>query len=264
MLRTRIRRAMFLLGALLAGGCHYLRDADVPMPSVRHGNLGPERARGVIVLLPGIGDEPEDFVKKGLVEDLVARRDFDVVAADAHFAYYRKRVIVERLFEDVIRPLRRDGYKEVWLVGISLGGLGSVHSLRVHGAEITGAILLAPFLGDPALAEEVERAGGIPKWVPGNVDAMTDEEQRTYRRAWQWFRLYHDAERKGPQLFLGYGESDRFAPINALVAEILPADHVATVKGGHDWKTWRALLKVLSERAWSKRPAAVGESAGAL
>src|SRR5689334_23333777 len=56
-----------LLGsALYAGfGCAYLRRASVPMEALHFVSRGPERARGVIVLLPGFGDRPSAFADHG-------------------------------------------------------------------------------------------------------------------------------------------------------------------------------------------------------
>lgn len=248
----RLRRVFVMVGAMLAAGCHYFRSAEIPMGTVKHGNLGPQKARGVVVLVPGIGDEPEDFEDGGFVEDVLARGDFDVVAADAHFGYYKNRVLVDRLHADVIAPAKQSGYREIWLVGISLGGLGTLNTLRLHDADVTGAILLAPYMGNPELADEVKRAGGIAAWEPGDVEAIEDAETRSYRRAWQWLRKYHDTKLAGPSMYVGYGRSDRFAEANQIVGDILPDDHVYDAPGGHDWKTWRALFRTLSERAWAQ------------
>ena len=52
-----------------------------------------------------------------------------------------------------------------------------------------------------------------------------------------------------PPLYLGFGLSDRFASNHQLLADALPAGHVFTTEGGHDWpqwsQLWRKMLDVL-------------------
>lgn len=43
-------------------------------------------------------------------------------------------------------------------------------------------------------------------------------------------------------IFLGYGDDDRLAAQDSLLAAALPRDHVFHAPGGHDWPTWRTLL----------------------
>jgi pimeloyl-ACP methyl ester carboxylesterase len=52
------------------------------------------------------------------------------------------------------------------------------------------------------------------------------------------------AQRSGlPQIYLGYGLDDRFKFSDGLLAAALPADHVFTTEGGHDWGPWLVLWK---------------------
>ncbi len=44
-----------------------------------------------------------------------------------------------------------------------------------------------------------------------------------------------------PDLFLGYGRSDRFAFSDRLLAAALPAERVFETEGGHDGAPWLAL-----------------------
>ena len=43
-------------------------------------------------------------------------------------------------------------------------------------------------------------------------------------------------------MHVGYGLQDRLAPSDALLAAVLPKEHVYTIAGGHNWKTWRMLF----------------------
>ena len=81
--------------------------------------------------------------------------DADLVAVRAHWGYYEKHIVVERLHQDVILPARAKGYRHIWFVGISLGGWGSLQYVRQHAKEIEGMLLLAPFLGEKKVFDEV-------------------------------------------------------------------------------------------------------------
>ena len=99
-----------------------------------------------------------------------------------------------------------------------------------------GLMLLAPFLGEEAIAREITSAGGLKTWEPGEV--AEDDYQR---KLWQWVRRYALEGSGSPIVYLGYGEQDSFAPANQLLAEALPKERVLTTTGGHDWHTWKRL-----------------------
>ena len=61
----------------------------------------------------------------------------------------------------MIDPARREGKDNIWLVGFSMGGLGSLLYLREHPEYIEGVCLIAPFLGDEEIIEEIQAAGGV-------------------------------------------------------------------------------------------------------
>ena len=57
---------------------------------------------------------------------------------------------------------------------------------------------------------------------------------------WRWM-VRPDAQDMLAKLYLGYGIRDRFATTNALLGARLPATHVRSLPGGHDWRTWKRL-----------------------
>ena len=58
---------------------------------------------------------------------------------------------LERLATDVIAPAKARGYDEIWMMGPSMGGFGSLFYARAHTTDITGVLSIAPFLGDEDL-----------------------------------------------------------------------------------------------------------------
>lgn len=193
------------------------------------------RAPALLVLLPGIGSAPAEFVDEGFV-DALRRRGIaaDVVVADSHFGYYADRSVFTRLREDIVLPARAAGYRQVWLVGISLGGFGALGYAVRHGDEISGVLALAPYLGPRRLLQEIGNAGGPRVWRSTQAAPGADEADREI-----WYRLAGPPAR--PPIYLGYGVDDRFVDANRVLGELLPGGHVATAPGGHDWPVWREL-----------------------
>jgi pimeloyl-ACP methyl ester carboxylesterase len=206
----------------------------VPLRTIAHPGAG--AGGDLVVFLPGRGDRAEDFEERGFLSAArEAGLDADVVAVDAHLAYYYKRVISDRLWEDVVRPARARGYRRVFVVGISLGGLGGLTLAQEHPDAVAGLFVLAPYLGEPALTSEIEAAGGLARWSGG-------PSERDFRGVWSFLRGYATREAR-PPLWLAYGESDRYAYGHRLLASALPPDRVLVTPGGHDWKAWDRLWR---------------------
>jgi pimeloyl-ACP methyl ester carboxylesterase len=224
------------LAALLTSCWWIPREAVVPMRTVSHpGTAAP--GGDLVVFLPGRGDRPEDFERRGfLAAARSAGLGADIVAVDAHLGYYQKRVIVDRLWEDVVLSARARGYRRLWFVGISLGGLGSLLLAQQHPDAPAGIFVLAPYLGEAGLAREIESAGGLARW--GGSAGKDD-----FRGLWGWLRGYATGEER-PPLWLGYGESDRYAYGHRLLASALPKDRVLVTSGAHEWGAWK--------RVWSE------------
>jgi pimeloyl-ACP methyl ester carboxylesterase len=201
--------------------------------------------RILLVMLPGVNMAPQDFVDNGVIAELHERPwPVDVVTAAAGAGFYLDGDIIERLEADVIAPALALGYRRLWFLGISLGGLGALLYARAHPGAVEGIILLAPFLGVPGTIAEVVRAGGLAQWEPGAI-ALNDAE----RQVLAWLKGHACAPDAYPTLLLGYGRSDRFAAGHALLAQELPAERVLVGEGGHDWQTWRGLwLEILDHR----------------
>lgn len=228
------RSALWFLGLaiLLSTGCAHLRSTPVPLRTIALQPPGGD-SQCLIVLLPGRRDSPEDFVRHDF-SGIAARAGAhaDLVAVDAHMGYYYRKTIVDRLREDVIAPARKR-YDRIWLAGISLGGTGSILYTDEHPGDVDGIVLLAPFLGEKEVIDEVAAAGGLRGWKAPESLGPDDFQ----RRMWSWLKR---SEGKVP-LYLGFGTRDGFARANGLLGDALPPERVFTVDGGHDWKAWRSL-----------------------
>lgn len=224
--------AALLFTLLLLAGC--LPRTVNPLVTLEY-DLA-EGSDKLVVFLPGRGENIGRIKDRGLFE-IFASRGYDVIVADLHLGYYIEGSFIKRLREDVLRPARHRGYKSIWLVGNSLGGNGALFYIKAHPGEIDGVILLGPFLGDKNIIEEIDSAGGVAAWEPGDI------EERDFDRAlWAWIR---DMPDDTPPVFLCYGRRDRFSEAHGLLANVLPPGRTVSVNGGHDWKTWRHSWDIL-------------------
>lgn len=240
----RIKRALVCAAVRRYPSLVELLPAPAPLEVMR---FCEPRHSELIVFLPGIGDVAEDFVQNGFVTDLRESACVcDAIVADAHFGYYVRRSMLERLRKDVIEPAQAAGYVHLGLAGISLGGFGALLYAMAHPQDVHSLILLAPYVGDSALVREIREAGSLAAWDSRLHD---DDPARTL---WRSLRAYV-ASGTCPLLartYLGFGNRDRFVSGNALLAEMLPSQNVFTVRGGHNWRTWKKLWRMaLAARA---------------
>ena len=203
---------------------------------------GQDDDRILLVMLPAAKARPEDLLAQGFVAAIRDRGlPLDVAVVDADADYYLEGRVGERLAVDAVTPLRtKGGYRRIWLMGMSLGGMGCIAYARKHAAEVEGVILLAPFLGARGLIAQILRAGGLARWQPGAL-APDDEELGLLL----WLKHYRADNPQLPAIHLGFGRDDRYAPASAMLAQQLPAERVVSVPGKHDWQTWVRLWRAL-------------------
>lgn len=244
-----VRAAPMLLVVSLCGCASWL-PAPTPMRALDYRATSAEPARCLLVLLPGMGDDAEDFVEQGFIAEVQRRQlSIDMVAAHATLGYYAKGIFAQRLYQDVVRPRLARGYQKVWLAGVSMGGMGTLLYARSRpAAEITGVIAIAPYLGDEDLIEAIYDAGGLARWrAPPRVEPSEDTWQP---ELWRYLQAVTEGREPGPVLHVAYGTEDRLAHADALLAAALPEAQVYVSPGEHAWLTWRSLFaRFLDESA---------------
>lgn len=232
---------------LLFTSCASWLPAPDPMRAIDAEQPGP-RAKCLMVFLPGGGDSAKSFEEQGFVADVLAKRySIDMVAADATMGYYTRGVFADRLWRDVVRRRALRGYKELWLVGPSLGGFGSLlYSRQRPSGEVSGVFALAPYLGSDAdVFRSIKAAGGLAQW---QAPEPSEPRENSYApELWRWLQAITTQRERGPELYLGYGRDDHLAETDSLLAAALPEDHVFIGDGGHKWRTWRALFREFLE-----------------
>lgn len=195
----------------------------------------------LIVMLPGAYDPPEDFLEHGfdtIVQEVCSTATLLLVECD--LTAFADGSLASRLHDSVIRPARAAGHQRIVLGGISAGALTAL----IHADEYPGAvddlILIAPYPGNRMVTRRVADAGMLAAWAPGPL-GTEDGELRG------WRALQGLAGNIVPPVWLGFGESDRFAPAQRMMAAALPPAHCVRMPGAHDWPTWAALWRRLLE-----------------
>jgi hypothetical protein len=200
--------------------------------------------RILLVALPGAFMAPQEFASAGFGRMLRDHRlPVDLVAAGIDSGLYLDDAVPERIDAEFVIPARERGYRRIWLLGISLGGMGALQYLRRCPGRVEGAILLAPFLATRGLVVEVGEAGGLSSWRPGQL-APGDIE----RPLLAWLGEQNFMAAKTPVLYLGCGRDDRFAAASTLLSACLPPERVVAADGGHDWETWARLWQAILAR----------------
>jgi len=203
----------------------------------------------LLVLLPCAYASPRDFIAHGFVAAVRTRSiEADIIIMDMPAAHYTCGQVVEYLQHNIIRPARANGYRHIWMIGISLGGYGAALYSQQYGECIDGVFLIAPFLGHRGLVAQIARIG-FSEWQSVYYDVNDNNCQ-----LWAWLTNYGNIPQQHPPLYLAYGLQDKFNVSHRLLASILPADCVYTIEGAHDWRTWHTLWEhFLDQQCWSSQ-----------
>ncbi|MFT3735877.1 MAG: alpha/beta fold hydrolase [Rhodocyclaceae bacterium] len=252
-MKLKLRKFIWVITALLTGCTPPNRPSIVPMrmldERVACGTDSPER---LIVMLPGLFDTPEDFVKNGFISALRERGiNARVLIPDAHFGYYESRSVDRRILDDVIIPARASGAREIWLVGVSMGAMGSLIFSQQHRQLVQRIFLVGPYPGTDKVMRRIRDAGGPEPWAQLGYD-NDDPDVRIYA-FWHWLVSRSQRAEVAPLISIGTGESDRYRHDQRVLASLLPATSRFDASGGHDWNTWH--------RIWSQMLDALPASA---
>lgn len=192
--------------------------------------------RRLVIVLPGRGDNLSIMRRSGIV-DAIQRGapDVDVLLTEMSMRYYVEGRAMERLHKEVVLPAKAR-YSEIYLAGASLGGMGALLYEREHPGEMTGLILMAPYMGDPAITNEIKAAGGLAQWTAGEPAALLVPNNAS-REEWRVVRSLLEQPRAS-SVWLICGQDDRFFADANLVAEALPPSHFIQLAGGHKWTVW--------------------------
>lgn len=182
----------------------------------------------LLVLLPGAYMTADDYAAQFF--PAVERRSLrlDLAAVDLGLDAVSAGDALPAVLEQILRPARQT-HRQVWLGGISLGGLLALGLTADHPGAVDGLCLIAPYPGSRLTTNAIARSGGLDAWQP-TAEELNDPEFRVYR----WLK----APPAALPAFVGYGSEDRFATGMRAIAERFPPAARCAVAGNHDWPAW--------------------------
>ncbi|MEO6263804.1 MAG: alpha/beta hydrolase-fold protein [Luteimonas sp.] len=225
---------LLMLGILF--GCYPKGDPDKPIPTVLL--PAPQPAQRLVVVLPGRSDDLAGLQRTGIAQAIQAQwPDADVTLAGVAIGYYLQGGATQRLHDEIVAPARAHGYREVWLLGASLGGLGALMYDGQWPDTIDGIVLLAPYLGEAPLLHDIAAAGGIARWNPGPLPARVDGDNFQHE-LWRHLQGWSRDPKRARNVWLAYGDRDHLRTTMPSLTPLLPPTHVFVRGGGHAWTVW--------------------------
>lgn len=231
-----------LLAAVSISACSSMPTAE-RIPVIEIPAPADNRLDVLVVVLPGRGDRVEDLRTVGVAAAIQASMpEADVMLTGLSMAYYMEGRMPQRLHAEIIQPARERGYREIYLAGASMGGMGVLLYEREHPDSIDGLVLFAPFVGRRGVLNDIREAGGLRTWDPGPKPTGLDADNFD-REVWRHLQTWQNDPRRAGDVWLAYGDKDRLAkPVQPLVA-LLPPAQVLAREGGHTWSVWTPAAK---------------------
>jgi hypothetical protein len=230
-----------LLSLGMLFGCFPRGDPSKPIPTALL--AAPQNAQRLVVVLPGRADDVDDLRRSGIAQAVQsAWPDADVVLTGLALGYYMEGQAEQRLHAEVIVPARKRGYTEVWLVGASLGGMGALMYDRAYPNTVDGMVLLAPYLGEKSVLQQIAEAGGIARWQPPPAPASVNGDN-FQRELWRHVQTWSRKPENAKNVWLAYGNKDGLRESMPLLTPVLKPEQVLVRDGGHAWDVWSSCTR---------------------
>lgn len=242
---------LLMLGMLC--GCYPKGNPDKPIPTVLIPAPGQPVTR-LVVVLPGRGDDIAGLQRVGISQAIQSQwPDSDVTLSGLAMGYYLQGGAIQRLHDEIIVPARAHGYREVWLLGASLGGLGALMYDAQWPDTVDGIVLMAPYLGEKPLLQEIAAVGGIAHWNPGPMPAQVNGDNFQHE-LWRHLQTWSRHPEHARNVWLAYGDRDYLRDTMPSLTPLLLPSHVFVRSGSHAWAVWAPasrdiLARINAERA---------------
>lgn len=247
----RIPLPMLLASLLSLAGCVAGGDITKPVPTTFI--AAPRSADRLVVMLPGRGDSLQALTDTGIAAIIQhSWPDADVLLTGLTMPFYRQGHAAQRLHDEVIEAARHKAYRQVWLAGISLGGMGALLYDRDYPDQIDGLLLLSPYLGETAIQQQIRQAGRLAAWQAGPAQPIGPNTFQ--HELWRSLQGWSQRPQRTRSTWLAYGADEPFRQPIELMSPLLPPDHVIMLPGKHNWKLWKPAMRALLERAGSDDP----------
>lgn len=257
-MRSGLMRTCVVVSLIgLLGGCGLVKrvfGSDPSQPIDQVTMFAPKAGQRLVVVLSGKGDDLGSLQDSGVAEAIQAQwPDADVTLAVLPLPLYEIGEAMPRLRNEIIAPAKGHHYKEIWLAGASLGGMGAILYDTTYPGKVDGIVLLSPYLGDKDIQRDVLDAGGPVTWNPGPREKVN--EVTWQRELWRHIHEWATEPSKAHAVWLAYGDKDKFRDSMDILAPAIPKGHTITGPGKHKWKTWTPLTGEVFEAINRERAA---------
>jgi hypothetical protein len=227
-----------LLAALLVAACAAMEQPKERIPTETVAAKSAAAPTRMVVVLPGRGDNLDGLRSTGIAKAIQdGMPDAEVVLVELTMPYYIEGRSVQRLHEEVVVPARKRGIRDIYLVGASMGGMGTLLYEREYPGQMKAIVLMAPYMGDGKIIGEIKAAGGLAQWRPGPVPAKVDGDN-VAREEWRLAQSWLANAGRARDVWLICGDQDSFYPAALMIAPLLPAQNTLSRAGGHAWRVW--------------------------
>jgi len=248
-MRMSISGVLLMLGMLF--GCYPKGDPSKPIPT--DFIPAPQPAHRLVIVLPGRGDGLAGLQRAGIAQAIQSQwPDADVTLSGLAIGYYLQGGAIRRLHDEIVVPARSRGYREVWLLGASLGGMGALMYDGQYPHTVDGLVLMAPYLGEKPLLDAIAAAGGIAKWNPGPVPAAVDGDNFQHE-LWRYLHGWSQDPSRARNVWLAYGDRDYLRDTMPALTPLLPPSHVLLRQGRHAWTVWTPATRDVLARIDAER-----------
>jgi len=229
----------YLLLALMLSSCASLEQTQALIPAETIAARAPGDGKRLVIVLPGRGDDLAGLKATGIAAVIQEQMpDAEVVLVGLTFPYYTEGRSVQRLHEEIVLPARARGRSEVYLAGASMGGMGVLLYEREYPNQLSGLVLMAPYMGGAAVIEEIRAAGGLRHWRAGPRPDQVNGDN-VAREEWRVAQSWLDNPGRAQRVWLICGQGDAFHPAAQLLGALLPAGNYIAPAGGHSWRVWK-------------------------
>lgn len=239
---------IYFLSVVILAGCSF--QTKIPVDTLFYpGNINVDNSNKdstqLIVLLRGYGNDINYFDKNGWREKLQQRYPaYSIIVPDLHYGYYKEGIFFKRLYDDVIVPAKQSGIKSIWLVGISMGGLGAILTSEYAMDDIKRLFLIAPYLGNGTIKRQIEKIDRLSK-----LDGQQDNQSKWQLKLWSHLNERTKAEKTTIPIYIGYGEQDNMPGLKYL-ATALPKQQIISVPGGHTDDVFTSVFELMLQRGF--------------
>jgi hypothetical protein len=232
---------MVILAATLSllSGCAFLRRPSAEVPALTIAAPSPNGKKRMVIVLPGRSDDIKALQRSGIASVIQQNLpDADVVLVALTMSYYLEGRGMQRLHQQIVQPARQQGYHEIYLAGASLGGMGALMYESEFPNEMSGLILMAPYMGETSLVNVIIEAGGLSQWKADSLPTELKRENATPDE-WRVVQSLATNRERARTVWLVCGQQDQFYGAAQLIAQVLPPANYFEPSGGHTWAVWR-------------------------